>query len=577
MKQLFFIILTLVTFGLTAQEAYVTLETSHEEVELGEPLTLTIKTNTSGQLELNFPDEFIQGGASHSGMSSSVTYQSGQGVVEEYRFQKFNGVFVQEGEFTIGPIKLHTEDKVVSSNTLKIRVQKAVNMISEDPAANMDKAVFGIIQQSKKEVYEGEPLLLEAKVYAQVNVYQVDHYEPFRFEGPASVERLENASQVNQKREVVSNRQVITFQLGKSVVFPELAGQYEISPFEMVLFYEGGRSLFPERVRIRSNESYVKVLPLPKGAPDSFSGAVGKYAITADVKSQQIEQGKVFPLEFTVKGQGNLHLIEAPSLFLPDGVVLYGDPEVNDSIKYSSLGVEGVKKYTYFLMSNNAGKITIPSIKFSYFNPKNKSYEELRTKEIRLNVNRNDQMVSLQPSLQSEEETQTVIAEKTFFYTNSVTSKPNNNWFTPWHKGALGFPVILGLFIGGWKRMKQYKEDKKIIDSENSNDLDFYINSLIKLKNDKSTASNELIEKCSNYFQESFCLIFSIERSEFSISKLELLERNEKISGSQRDKINAIIEYQNQARYSGDVGRDEYIKITHIDEIIDLLNELYEA
>ncbi|HAW81057.1 MAG TPA: hypothetical protein DCX27_15905, partial [Balneola sp.] len=258
------------------------------------------------------PDEFVQSGPTHSGMSSSVDYSNGKGEVIRFSFQKFSGYFDAEGEYKIGPIKIQTANGEIESKSVMVKVHKRQNMISEDPSKNMDKAIFGIIEQSKKEIYEGQPIILEGKVYSQIDILQVENFNTFKFEGPAEVHSLQNANQVSRKYEVVSGKDVVTFKIGKSLIFPDKTGNYEISPFEVILLYDDPRKLFPERAKIRSNTTKLRIKPLPDGTPNSFIGAVGHFDVSASFNGTTVEQGKVVELNIRVFGHGNLHNIEAP-------------------------------------------------------------------------------------------------------------------------------------------------------------------------------------------------------------------------------------------------------------------------
>ena len=259
-------------------------------------------------------------------------------------------------------------------------------MISEDPGKNLNEPIFGIIQQSAREIYEGEAVLLEAKVYAQVDIIQIDRFKNFEFQGPSETELLHTSSDVDRDYERIKGRDLLTFKAGKTVVFPERTGTFEISPFEMTIFCTDARSMYPARVNIKSNESSVKVKPLPDGAPSSFIGAVGDFSISSKGKAQVIEQGKVFELEVEIAGIGNTHNIEVPQLNLPKGLVIYGDPTQETKVNFTSRGAEGSKTVTYYIQVNRGKNVEIPSIEIAYFDPKQEVYKTQSTIPFTLKV-----------------------------------------------------------------------------------------------------------------------------------------------------------------------------------------------
>lgn len=447
---------------LWSQDEFVDIEINPTTVEKGQPVTITLKTNTEGSVQFELPDEFVQSGPTHSGMSSSVNYENGKGEVIRYSFQKFSGYFDSEGEYKIGPIKIQTANGEIESKSVLVKVHKLQNMISEDPSKNMDKAIFGIIEQSSKEIYEGQPIILEGKVYSQIDILQVENFNTFKFEGPAEVHSLQNSNQVSRKYEVVAGKDVMTFKIGKSLIFPDKTGSYEISPFEVILLYDDPRKLFPERAKIKSNLTNLKIKPLPDGTPNSFIGAVGTFDVSASFNNTTLEQGKVVELNIHVFGHGNLHNIEAPKLKLPKGMVLYGDPEVEDSITFSSLGAEGMKTFTYYIQANVAGNVQLKPIEIAYFDLESESYKTAQAKIKELTVTPSEDVTNIasdeNDSNEASETVQPFISKKPNYRESKSKSVFKGI------KGALlvSSPILLSLLLGFFVRIKSSGEEEKL-------------------------------------------------------------------------------------------------------------------
>src|SRR5690554_2401906 len=70
-----FLLLSVQLFG---QNEFVELDINAKDVEIGQSVTITIKTNVDGDLDMSLPDEFIQSGAMQTGMSSSIEYVNGR-------------------------------------------------------------------------------------------------------------------------------------------------------------------------------------------------------------------------------------------------------------------------------------------------------------------------------------------------------------------------------------------------------------------------------------------------------------------------------------------------------------------
>lgn len=544
-------IIFLIAGFLLAQDPYVSLEIEPTNVDKGVPVSITIKSNVDGNLEFDLPSEFVQSGGMHSGMSSSVNYQSGKGVVEKYSFQKFSGYFNATGEYEIGPVKLKTADGELVSSSVKVKVAKPMNMISENPENNMDKALFGIIQQSKKEVYEGEPVVVEAKVYAQVDVLQVENFSPFKFEGPAEIQKLGNNRQVTQKFEKINDKDVLTFKVGKSLIFPEQSGTFELSPFEMLLFYDDPRRMFPERAKVRSNESLIKVKPLPKGAPKNFIGGVGQFGVKAKFADTKVDQGKVAELCVTINGKGNLHNIEPPKLMLPKGMVLYGDPEVDSDLKFTSFGAEGSKSFRFFIQANQAGDVFINPISISFFNPVTERYETVSTKKLMLDVKPDEKF---EPLLVENEDVETFEKEELRSFIVKKESNPNRG--EDLYKGLtaslLGAPLALALLIGFFVKYNKDNEEKRTDKKVKKSAINKAVEQIRVLKSNNASLSD------AEFYSKLEQTLNTFLTVKWDVNEVELTKeyiKNKQISGDlSSSQVKKIIDFYNSGdkiKYSG--------------------------
>jgi hypothetical protein len=453
---------SLISFG---QKPYIDLQIEPSTAEVGQQVIIVLRTNTEGDLEFEMPDEFVQSGGVQSGMSSSINYVNNKAQVEKYSYQKIAGHFEKSGKFKVGPAKLRTTSGELVSNSFVLNVIKPINMISEDPSKNLSEPIFGIIQQSAKEIYEGQSVLLEAKIYAQVDIIQIDRFKNLEFQGPSETELLHTSNEVDRNFENIKGRNLLTFNAGKSIVFPERTGTFEISAFEMTIFCTDARSMYPSRVNIKSNESSVKVKPLPDGAPTSFIGAVGEFSISSMGKTKEIEQGKVFELEVEISGIGNTHNIEAPQLILPKGLVIYGDPTEETKVDFTSRGVEGAKIITYYIQVNRSTDAEIPAIEIAYFDPIREEYMVKSTVPFPLKVIPDKNMIAhTSPSSRVDEE-----EVKRNFHSPLLEK---TNWSSDSYIDARGFgalttvpialAVIFGLMVRHRKENEQQLAQKQI-------------------------------------------------------------------------------------------------------------------
>ncbi len=158
------------------------------------------------------------------------------------------------------------------------------------------------------------------------------------------------------------------------------------SPFSALDRLFGGSAVSAEETA-RSAPITLTVRPVPSaGKPKTFYGAVGTgYTITAEADHTQVEAGEAVTLSVTVKGPGNLKStsdLEIPAL---DGFKSYPSQAVSDTTT-SGGKTEGYKIFKTALVPAASGIYTIPSIKWSYFDPESNTYKTIHTNPITLQV-----------------------------------------------------------------------------------------------------------------------------------------------------------------------------------------------
>lgn len=555
----------------SAQDSFVSLEVSPLEVEVGEPITILIKTDAGGAIQFDVPDEFIRAGGTQSGMSSSIDYTTKTAI--QFSYQKFMGYFEEKGKYKIGPVKIQSKNGVLKSLSYEIKVQEPINLISADPAKNLNEAIFGIIEQSDLEVYEGQPLLLSSKVYSQVNLVDDQKiYTPFEFDGPAEVYPLQNNGPNRINTEKINGREVITFSVGKTLLFPEKSGQFDVKPFGLSLLYEDPEKLSLQRAQIKSNKAHVTIKPLPSGTPSSFIGAVGSFNIKTTSRETKLKEGEVFEFVITISGKGNLHNIEEPKLNLPKGLVVYGDPIVRDSIVFSADGATGSVQFTYNIQTLKANKYNIEPVEISYFDTEKEKYKTVKSSRTKINVSGDKgvdvkQVPKTKPKKQNNK-LKTILVENT-----GVREKTNDFYNSSLFWATTSAPIALGLLFGLFIK---YREENKEQIEEN-----------VKKKSAKKTASVRLDEAniaLKNNNSEVFhgeieksiktLLAHKLGKTETEITRntIAQLEVENKIDSEASTQLKAILDQCDQARYGFETSKE--IKAETLAQTKAILNQL---
>jgi hypothetical protein len=155
-------------------------------------------------------------------------------------------------------------------------------------------------------------------------------------------------------------------------------------------------SFFNQRERrpltIRSEPYTITVKPLPTaGRPESFTGAVGQYALDVVAKPISLKVGEPITLTMTVKGRGNLDMVKIPRITDLNQFKAY-EPQI--SVKRE--GNAGEKTFEQVLIPKSASVKVVPEIQFSYFDPAVGQYRTQAKGPIPIQVAPSDEAEPLQ-------------------------------------------------------------------------------------------------------------------------------------------------------------------------------------
>lgn len=117
--------------------------------------------------------------------------------------------------------------------------------------------------------------------------------------------------------------------------------------------------------------------PLPPGAPPSFSGAVGQFALRAFTDLDVVSAGEPVRLTVEIEGAGNVALLAAPAVEAPPGLDVF-PPEEDRLIDRSGVPLSGVKQFVYTLAPQGGGTFELPPLVWSYYDPEADAYRTLR-------------------------------------------------------------------------------------------------------------------------------------------------------------------------------------------------------
>ncbi|MBR5804287.1 MAG: protein BatD [Bacteroidaceae bacterium] len=366
---------------------------------------------------------------------------------------------VEEGEHSIPGASIVADGDKKTSNSLTINVlppdkttgggnQSAQGRTSNAASSTgqiSSNDLFITATVNKTNAYEQEAILLTYKVYFTVNLRELEIKMP---DLKGFLTQEVDLQRGQPTLEHYNGRNYNTIVWSQYVLFPQQAGKLEIpsidfdatvavrtqrsvDPFDV--FFNGGTSYVDVRKTISTPKLTVNVSPLPAGKPASFMGGVGEFDMKSSITTTELKANEAVTLKLEISGVGNLKLVTTPEVDFPQDFETY-DPKVDNKFTLTRNGLSGKKVIEYLAIPRHAGTFTIPSIEFSYFDLKSKSYKTLSTEPYELNVAKgegaSEQVVS---NFTNKEDVRLIGQDIRYIKTGSVTLIPKGQFlFGSW-------------------------------------------------------------------------------------------------------------------------------------------------
>ena len=551
----FFLTVTSVVFG---QKPYVELSVSPETIEKGDQFTIEIRTNVPGKLSMdNLPASFSL--VQYSEGSSITTMNQNTGEMEMTFVSTYTGTIGVHGEYSIGPAFVTSSKGSYSSKKVNLTVEKEIEMYSDEiTIKQLKQPAFGIIQTSKKKIYEGEPLIASAKVYSRFYGRIVDP-ESYTLQGALDNHPVGAKNRLTVGDELVQGVPLYTFIFDKQLIFPTGSGKVKIEPFKVKL-------VSSQVYEITSAYANVDIVPLPANPPKDFIGGVGDFSVQCSADDTDIKQGEVFKLKVVVYGKGNLHNTTAPSLDLPKGFTVYGDPIVKEDYRFNSEGCKGRISYEYNVLAKANGNKMLPPISVSYFDIKKESYTTSYARDtIEINVERDPSYANTTVET-SEKKTEPELSAPPIL-TEPIIVSNETIFNSPLYWGGMGVPLLSAFLFLLFKTNTKEKDENQVVVQQKQTSLEELLD---KGKAARSKGNTDEFFKLTD---EALRTMFSIKigREAMLIHKKDMVDYLES-NGQQEltEKVTAILTACESARY-GMVGNND--DLDRIEANLKLIND----
>ena len=461
-NKLTFIFLFLLSISTIAQEA--TLKTTVSKNKLGVNQRLRVEFSIDKQGGDSFSPPSFKNFKVVGGPSQSVSQSWINGKVTFSQSYTYIIQPKRKGEFSIASASIKIGGTYIKSKPVKIIVLDAVEIPKNpnDPNYIAQQNIHLVAEISKSSPYVGEGIYVEYRLYVSenVSVYDTSVTEAPKYNGFWNQDIKINGFPVKMGKYNGENYRYIVLQ--KALLIPTKTGKLSIDPMKMdiVIGVPSGRADFFGNAitkNVRKEFASIKKIIRPKslpleGKPANFTGAVGDFNFNVALSKDVLKSNETSKIEVAVSGKGNLKLFELPTIVTPTELEMY-QPERKERVRVNVGGLSGAVTDTYTVVPLFKGKYKIPSVSFSYFNPKEKKYKTIATEDFFVDVQEGKELVTLDTTSVKKQDVVSTgknfryIATKTSFITAKKTDFFKSNLFYILFLLPL-ITIPIGIFIG---------------------------------------------------------------------------------------------------------------------------------
>lgn len=359
-----------------------------------------------------------------------------------------------KGTYQIPPASITIDGETYQTDPIEIEIIDR-NEAAESGSSGQPE-IFLKMEVSDLQPVTGQQIIADVILFFKDGL-EVNSYQPvpgWKAEGFWK-EELKNASRPQASSTVIDGVRYRKARLLQFSLFPTKAGELEISPYEIIVSVQSGRSggnpfssFFGSgnrrKVELSSDPLELTVKSVPDEGDSNYLGAVGFFNISRSTNTNSTKVGETVELTTRIEGTGNIPLITKPEYQLPDGLEVY-EPQQNSTLNRKDHKISGRKTFTDVVIARSPGSYTIPAHKVSYFNPSQNKYITTTLSEINFEVDANPDAAVASSSPQ-QFPVQPITGLASWITPTSVTLI--GSW---WFWAGLLFPLII-FGVGYWQK-----------------------------------------------------------------------------------------------------------------------------
>ena len=443
--------------------------------------------------------------------------------------------------------------------------------------------VFIVAEIDKKDAFLGEQVTLTYKLYKRIdmNIAGIDQFQMPDFKGFWTEELYTPQRLQYQSKEVtVKGLRYQVANLGQRALFPIASDKHEIPPVKIKVqlevkkkkrrrdpFFDSFFDSFLSETKtivLTTDVRDIKIKPYPDSRPYDFTGAVGEFELFSEIDRDNVKANEGITFSVILKGTGNIGLFSLPEIKFPKNVEVFPPIENFEKDGFRNQ-ITGNQKWEYILIPREEGKLVLPRVQMSFFEPNSKSWIRANTVSHEISVSPND-LNTIHDQGLTKREVELIGQDIRYIHTGNyeLKSKENQNLFFYLITYMLtSFIYSLPLLISKITGYRLSTEaDRKIHNALRVN--------LKKLKRNKNGDPFEVASKIFYIYLKDR---LALRSDKLDPAKVKSILIN-KIDMDLFDELIDILTICDQGRYSPDA-IDK--KDTIIDEMAVLLNRIEKA
>ena len=294
---------------------------------------------------------------------------------------------LEVGAASIGPVTVKLAGKELSSGIVRAEIvpgsiipqrqQGRRSPFPFDPFEDLaqrrqqSRSVLIVLRQL---VYETQVVLGQPVRVAIVLDTTAGGVDGFEWTTPPSypgwwAQRIEPPERVTGDVVEVEGVRFNRFVVASHVLVPLKTGQLEVPRVEARIGFRTASLFSPQQVVERATEAKTVEVSQQPRPPAGFSGAVGDLQYVATIEPETIDYGESAVLTIELRGNGNLPLVEAPTMWPACLDCESYPPEEQSNVVVDAGGIHGSRTWRTTLVPRISGEIELEPVVLAVFDP----------------------------------------------------------------------------------------------------------------------------------------------------------------------------------------------------------------